>query len=173
MAIRIDLAQLGFPYHTTYAGPRLTCVNLHSDPPKHEPVCATREHTTPPPCATPSRFTRCVHATLTISHAQYTVVFSHNGIAEILGLPEYVASTAKSRPHIGLQQYGPQSTQAGRCTTGYPCPPTHQRHISCFVSGHYLYPVRRHNHVPPLSQFRYLTLSGYSHELLAELSRSR
>jgi hypothetical protein len=34
------------------------------------------------------------------------------------------------------------------------------RHISCSVPGHYPYPVRRHNHVPPLSQFRYLTLTG-------------
>ena len=37
--IRIDLVQLGFPYNTTYAGPRPTYINLHSDPPKHEPVC--------------------------------------------------------------------------------------------------------------------------------------
>jgi len=38
--IRIDLAQLGFPYLTTYAGPGfgLTYINLHSDPPKHEQV---------------------------------------------------------------------------------------------------------------------------------------
>ena len=40
MAIHIDLAQLGFPYHMTYAGPGfgLTYINLHSDPPKHERV---------------------------------------------------------------------------------------------------------------------------------------
>ena len=69
--IRIDLAQLGFPYHTTYASPDfgLTYINLHSDPPKHEPVCATREHSTPPPCATPGGSIGCVHATLTIFHA--------------------------------------------------------------------------------------------------------
>jgi hypothetical protein len=47
--IWIDLAQLGFPYHTTYAGPRPTYINLHSDPPKCEPVYATQEHSTPPP----------------------------------------------------------------------------------------------------------------------------
>jgi hypothetical protein len=30
-------------------------------------------------------------------HSQCAVVLSHNGIAEVLGLPEYVASTAKSQ----------------------------------------------------------------------------
>ena len=103
----------GFPYHTTYAGLRPTYINLHLDLPKREPVYATREHSTPPPYATPSGFIGCVHTTLTISHAQCPVVFSHNGIAKVLGLPKYVASTTKSRPHGGLQWYGPQSTQAG------------------------------------------------------------
>ena len=67
--IRIDLVQLGFSYHTTYVGLGfgLTYINLLSDPPKHEPVYATREHSTPPPCATPGGFTGCVHATLAIS----------------------------------------------------------------------------------------------------------
>jgi hypothetical protein len=41
-------AQLGIPNHTTYAGPRPTYINLHSDLPKLEPVRATREHSTPP-----------------------------------------------------------------------------------------------------------------------------
>ena len=79
----------------TYAspGPRPTYINLHLDPPEREPVCATREHSTPPPYATPSGFTGWVHATLTISHAQCVVVFSHNRIVEVLGLSEYVAST--------------------------------------------------------------------------------
>ena len=69
MVIRINLAQLGFAFHTTYAGPGLglTYINLHLDPPKREPVCATREHSTPPPYAAPSGFTGCVHATLAIS----------------------------------------------------------------------------------------------------------
>ena len=49
MVIQIDLAQLGFPYHMTYVGPRPMYINLHSYPPKHEPVCATREYSTPPP----------------------------------------------------------------------------------------------------------------------------
>ena len=44
-------------------------------------------------------------------HSQCAVSLSHNGIAEVLGLPEYVASTTKSRPHGGLQRYGPQLTQ--------------------------------------------------------------
>ena len=82
----------------TYAGPGfgLTYINLHSDPPKREPVCTTLEHSTPPPYATPGGFTGCIHATLTVSHARCAVVFSHNGIVEILGLPEYVASTVRS-----------------------------------------------------------------------------
>jgi len=79
-AIRIGLAQLGFPYHMTYVGPRPTYINLHSDPPKRELVCATWEHSTPPPCATPGGSTGCVHATLTISHTRCTVVFSHKSL---------------------------------------------------------------------------------------------
>ena len=108
IAIRINLTQLGFPYHTTYVGPDfgLTYINLHSDPPKHEPVYATQEHNTPPPCATPGRFIGWVHATLTISHAHCVVVFSHNGIVEVSGLSKYVAGTAKSQLTTGLQWYG-------------------------------------------------------------------
>ena len=103
MVIHINLAQLGFPYHMTYVGPRPTYINPHSDPPKQERVHATREHSTPPPCTTPGRFTGCVYVTLTISHAQHTIVFSHNGIAKLSGLLEYVASTTNSQPHTGLQ----------------------------------------------------------------------
>ena len=46
-----------------YVGPRLTYINLPSDPLKQERVRATREHSTPPiqPIAT------LVHATLAIS----------------------------------------------------------------------------------------------------------
>ena len=84
----------------TYVGPsfRLTYINLHSVSPKCELVCATREHNTPPPYATPGGFLGWVHTTLTVSHAQCTVVFSHNGIAKVLGLPKYVASTTRSQP---------------------------------------------------------------------------
>ena len=97
VAIQIDLAQLGFPYHTTYVGSRPTYINIHLDPPKCELVYATQEYSAPPPWAAPGGFIGCVHATLTISHAQCVVVFSHNGIAEVSGLPEYVTSTTKSR----------------------------------------------------------------------------
>ena len=110
--IRIDLAQLGFSYHTTYVGPGPTYINLHLDPPKHEPFRATWEHSTPPPYVILDVFIGWVHATLAISHSQCAVVFSHNGIAKVLGLLEYVASTAKSQTHTGLQRYGPQSTKA-------------------------------------------------------------
>jgi hypothetical protein len=37
-------------------------------------------------------------------HSQCAVVLSHNGIAEVLGLLEYVTSTAQSQPHTGLQR---------------------------------------------------------------------
>ena len=86
----------------TYVGPRPTYINLHSDPLKREPVYATREYSTPPSYVIRDVFVRWVHTTLAISHSQCAVSFSYNGIAEILGLPEYVASTAKSQPHIGL-----------------------------------------------------------------------
>ena len=102
--IRINLAQLGFPYHMTYASPKPTYINFHSDPPKRELVCATREYSTPPPCAVLDGFTGWVHATLAISHSQCVVVFSHNGIAKVSGLPEYVASTTRSQPHTGLER---------------------------------------------------------------------
>ena len=99
----------------TYVGPGfgLTYINLRLDPQKSEPICATREHSTPPPWATPGGFTGCVHITLTISHAQCAIAFSHNGIAKVLGLPKYVASTTKSRTQASLQRCGPQSTQVG------------------------------------------------------------
>ena len=92
---RFGLARVSLPHHIYRfrSEPEPTYINLHSDPPKCEPVCAMREHNTPPPCATPGGFTRWVHATLTISHAQCAVVFSHNRIAEVSGLPEYVTST--------------------------------------------------------------------------------
>jgi hypothetical protein len=96
--------QLGIPNHTTCGGPRPTYINLHLDFSKREPVCASREYSTPPPCATPDRFTRWVHASLAISHSQCVVVFSHNGIAKVLGLSEYVVSTTKSQPHTSLQR---------------------------------------------------------------------
>jgi len=97
MVIRINLAQLGFSYHTIYAGPgfRLTYINLHSDPPKCEPVYATQEYSTPPSYVICDVSVRWVHAALAISHSQCAVVFSHSGIAKVLGLPEYVASTTK------------------------------------------------------------------------------
>ena len=80
----------------TYVGPGPTYINPHSDRLEREPVCATREYNTPPPCAIPDRFTGWVHATLTIFHSQCVVVFSYNGVAKVLGLPEYMAGTTKS-----------------------------------------------------------------------------
>ena len=69
MAIQIDLAQLGVTYHTAYAGPSLgpLYINLYSDPPNRERVCATREYSTPPPYGILDVFIGWVHATLAIS----------------------------------------------------------------------------------------------------------
>jgi hypothetical protein len=48
-------------------------------------------------------------------HSQCAVIVSHNGIAKVLGLPEYVASTAKSRTQ---QAYNERSlTDIGGHTT--------------------------------------------------------
>ena len=49
MTIRTDYkTQLGIQDHMTYAGPRLTYINLPSDLLKQEWVHATREYSTPP-----------------------------------------------------------------------------------------------------------------------------
>jgi hypothetical protein len=45
--------------------------------------------------------------------SQCAVVVSHNGIAKILALPEYVASTSKVSTTHRPTTNGPQSTQAG------------------------------------------------------------
>jgi hypothetical protein len=63
---------------------------------------ATQEHSTPPPCATPSGFIGRVHATLAIS-----LLLVRSYITEVLCLPEYVASTTRSRLTKGIQRYGP------------------------------------------------------------------
>ena len=101
----------------TYVGPDfgLTYINPHLDPPKHEPVYATLDHSTPPPYATPGGFIGCVHATLTISHARCAVVFSHNGIAEVSGITEYVASTTKSRPQQAYNERSLIDTGGALC----------------------------------------------------------
>ena len=101
MTIRIDLAQLGFPYHMTNAGlgPDL---NLHISTltqilqninwtvlPEnivlHLPASSQMDPQDGYTLLSPSLHTQCA------------VVLSHNGIAKVLGLPEYVASTTKSR----------------------------------------------------------------------------
>ena len=115
--IRIDLAQLGFPYHMTNAGlgPDLNLhistltqilqnVNRSALP---ESIVLHR----PAPLLVD---TQDVYTLLSPSpHSWCAVVFFHNRIAEVLGLLKYVASTARSQPHGGLQWYGPQSTQVG------------------------------------------------------------
>jgi hypothetical protein len=84
--------------------PDLHISTIPMNPPKHELDHTTREHSTPSPCFVPDDYLAgWVHATPTISPLLVCVINSHNGIAEVPGLPEYVASTVKSRSHGGLQ----------------------------------------------------------------------
>jgi hypothetical protein len=91
-------ARVSLPHdiYRSRTGLEPTYINPHSALPKPEPVYTTWEHNTPPLYATAGGSTGWVHATLTISHAQCVIVFSSNGIAEILGLPEHVARIIKS-----------------------------------------------------------------------------
>ena len=98
MAIRVNLAQLGFLYHTTYAG--LGSVpNLHISTLARilQNLKALPESTVlhlPKPLLVDSQD---VYTLLSPSlHSKCAIGLSHNGIAEVSGLPEYVASTAKS-----------------------------------------------------------------------------
>ena len=122
-AIRIDLAQLGFPYHMTYVGPglRLTYINLPSDPPKCELVLRYPRAQYSTSLRHSMMDSQDVYTLLSPSlHSQCMVVLCHNGIAEVLGLPEYVASTTNSQTQASLQWYGPQSTQARQAQLGEP-----------------------------------------------------
>jgi hypothetical protein len=90
----------------TYAGPRPTYINLHSDPSKRErAICHPRAQYSTSlrrSCLTDSHD---VYTLLLPSlHSQCVVVLSHKGIAELSCLPEYVASTAKSQLIIGLRR---------------------------------------------------------------------
>ena len=67
--IHIDLAQLGF---LTTQHMHVLVLDLHISTftrilQNMNGSYAIREHSTPPPCATPGGFTGCVHATLAIS----------------------------------------------------------------------------------------------------------
>jgi hypothetical protein len=110
-AIRIGLAQLGFPYHTTYVGLGLQTQTYIYQPvprsPKTKPVCATREHSTPLHCVVrPWRIHRSVlHGTSTISIHPVCMSFR---VKDKLGqgLLEYVASTTS---HDHRQLYNDRS----------------------------------------------------------------
>jgi hypothetical protein len=98
-AIWIGLAQLGFPYHTTYIG-------LGPDPCLYTSTLtwilhygnrsnATREHSTHfSVLFVPDGFTGVCYMILSSSlHSQCAVIIPHKRIAQMLGLLEYVAST--------------------------------------------------------------------------------
>jgi hypothetical protein len=61
-------------------------------------------------------------------HSQCAVVLSHNGIAKVLGLPEYVASTTKSRLTQVYNEWSSIDTDRTK-TIRQPCRLNHQRHI--------------------------------------------
>jgi hypothetical protein len=99
MAFQIGLAQLGFPYHTTYVG-------LGWDPCLHTSTLtqilhyrnwsnATRERSTHFSVSfVPDKFTGVCYMILSLSlHSQCAVIVPHKGIAQMLSLPEHMAST--------------------------------------------------------------------------------
>jgi hypothetical protein len=109
-AIQIGLAQLGFPYHTTYAG-------LGPDPCLHTSTLtrilhygnrssATREHSTHSTASfVPNGFIGVCNTVLSSSlHFQCVVIVSYKGIAQMLGLPEYVASTTSHYHRQAVQR---------------------------------------------------------------------
>jgi hypothetical protein len=111
-AIQIGLAQLGFPYHTTYVG-------LGPDPCLHTSTLTqillyenrsstTREHSTHfTMLFVHDGFTEVCYMVLPLSlHSQCVVIVSHTRISQMLGLPEYVSSTAS---HDHRQLYNDQS----------------------------------------------------------------
>jgi hypothetical protein len=105
-AIRIGLAQLRFPYHTTNVGGEPTLINLYLDPSKYKPVQRYSRAQYPPLCVVrPWRIHRNVYTILSpSSHSQCAVVVSPNGIVNVLGLPEYVASTTSHYHKRALQR---------------------------------------------------------------------
>jgi hypothetical protein len=127
-AIRIDLAQLGFPYHMTYAGLGLDpkpSLNLHISTftrvlqnVNRSSATKSTVHHLPAPLLvdsqdgymllSPSPYSQCV------------VVVSHNRIAKVLDLPEYVASTSKVSTTHKPATNGPQSTQVEQAWPGKP-----------------------------------------------------
>ena len=101
--IQIDLAWLGFPCHMTYTSLGLV-PNLHistfTQILENMNRSALPESTVlhlPMPLLVDSQDGYTLLSPCPMS--QCVVVFSHNGVAEVLSLPEYVASTAKSRTH--------------------------------------------------------------------------
>jgi hypothetical protein len=94
-------------------------------------------------------FTRWVHATLAISHSQCVVFFSHNGIVEELGLPEYVASTCKNLDPRANNERSLIDTGRALCQDS---------NLTQAKS--------------PLSLNLTLSLTGHSHEPSAELRRT-
>jgi hypothetical protein len=97
--IRIGLAQLRFPYHTTYAGlgldPHLHTSTLTWILQNRNRSSTTQEHSTHFTMSfVPNGFTGVCYTVLPPSlHSPCAVIISHKVIAQMLDLPEYVAST--------------------------------------------------------------------------------
>jgi hypothetical protein len=110
-AIRIDLAQLGFPYHTIYAGLGLN-LNLHISTLTWIPLyrnrsSATREHSTHFTASfVLNGFIGACYTVLSPSlHSQCAVVVFHKGVAEIYWAYQSMWPVlAKPQPHTSLQR---------------------------------------------------------------------
>jgi hypothetical protein len=108
--IRIGLAQLGFPYHMNYAGlgpdPCLHTLTLTQILHHGNRSSATREHNTHSIVSfVPDGFTGVCNTVLSPPlHFQCVVIISHKGIAQMLGLLEYVASTTSHDHRQAVQR---------------------------------------------------------------------
>jgi hypothetical protein len=99
---RFSPARVSLPHNIcrTRFEPEPTYINPHILP-KHEPVCAVLHLPVPLLVETRDGYTLLSPS----PHSQCVVVFFYKGIAKISGLLEYVASTTRSQPHIGLNEW--------------------------------------------------------------------
>jgi hypothetical protein len=107
------------------------------NPPKHESVRATREHSTPPPYPIPVGW---VHATLAISHSQCVVIFSHNRIAEVPRLTEGMQLStfnliSKSTIGTVLNRYRRSTTSRQHSCCKLTPTRSHINQISCSIKS--------------------------------------
>jgi hypothetical protein len=114
------------------SGPEPTYINLHSDPQNMNGFVrpeSTVLHLPTPLLVDSQDVYRLLLPSL---YSQCVVGLSHNGIAEVLDLPKYVASTTS---HDHKRPFNDRSLIDidGTRTTRQPCQLNHQRHNPCLV----------------------------------------